>query len=158
MGKKATKAADNIYCMARYEAAEHDDRFASREKASEVMGIDRTKLARIELGNVTPYPDEVVSMSKAYNTPEICNAYCAEECPIGKKTVKKVVMDDFDRLSLKMLGSLKNVDEVMGNLIAISEDGIVDEDEVDSFNDILDALDKIATSAQALKIWAQKNI
>lgn len=158
MGKKATKAADNIYCMARYEAAEHDDRFASREKASEVMGIDRTKLARIELGNVTPYPDEVVSMSKAYNTPEICNAYCADECPIGKKTIKKVVMDDFDRLSLKMLGSLKNVDEVMGNLIAISEDGIVDEGEVDSFNDILDALDKIATSAQALKIWAQKNI
>ena len=158
MGKKATKAADNIYCMARYEAAEHDDRFASREKASEVMGIDRTKLARIELGNVTPYPDEVVSMSKAYNTPEICNAYCADECPIGKKTIKKVVMDDFDRLSLKMLGSLKNVDEVMGNLIAISEDGIVDEGEIDSFNDILDALDKIATSAQALKIWAQKNI
>lgn len=158
MGKKATKAADNIYCMARYEAAENDERFASREKASEAMGIDRTKLARIELGNVTPYPDEVVSMANAYNAPEICNAYCAEECPIGKRTVKKVVMDDFDRLSLKMLGSLKNVDEVMGNLIAISEDGIVDAKEVDSFNEILDALDKIATSAQALKIWAQKNI
>lgn len=158
MGKKATKAADNIYCMARYEAAECDDRFASREKASEVMGIDRTKLARIELGNVTPYPDEVVSMANAYNAPEICNAYCAEECPIGKRTVKKVVMDDFDRLSLKMLGSLKNVDEVMGNLIAISEDGIVDANEVESFNEILDSLDKIATSAQALKIWAQKNI
>lgn len=158
MGKKATKAADNIYCMARYEAAECDERFASREKASEVMGIDRTKLARIELGNVTPYPDEVVSMANAYNAPEICNAYCAEECPIGKRTVKKVVMDDFDRLSLKMLGSLKNVDEVMGNLIAISEDGIVDANEVESFNEILDSLDKIATSAQALKIWAQKNI
>lgn len=158
MGKKATKAADNIYCMARYEAAESDERFVSREKASEVMGIDRTKLARIELGNVTPYPDEVVSMAKAYNTPEICNAYCAEECPIGKQTVKKVVMDDFDRLSLKMLGSLKNVDEVMSDLIAISEDGIVDADEVNGFNDILEALDKISTSAQALKIWAQKNI
>lgn len=158
MGKKATKAADNMYCMARYEAAENDERFSSREKASEATGIDRTKLARIELGNVTPYPDEVLSMAEAYNTPELCNAYCAEECPIGKRTVKKVVMDDFDRLSLKVLGSLKNVDDVMNGLIAISEDGIVDSDEVGRFNDILDALDKIATSAQALKIWAQKNI
>lgn len=158
MGKKATKAADNIYCVARYEAAEKDERFASREKASEVMGIDRTKLARIELGNVTPYPDEVVSMAQAYNAPEICNAYCAEECPIGKRTVKKVVMDDFDRLSLRMLGSLKDVDALMATLIAISEDGVVASDEIADFNDILDSLDKISTSAQALKIWAEKNI
>ncbi len=158
MGKKATKAADNIYCIARYEAAEKDERFSSREKASEVTGIDRTKLARIELGNVTPYPDEVLSMAQSYNTPELCNAYCAEECPIGKTTVKKVVMDDFDRLSLKVLGSLKNVDEVMSALISISEDGVVESHEVERFNDILDSLDKIATSAQALKIWAQKNI
>ena len=158
MGKKATKAADSIYCLARYEAATQDERFSSREKASEVTGIDRTKLARIELGNVTPYPDEVLSMAQAYNTPELCNAYCAEECPIGKTTVKKVVMDDFDRLSLKVLGSLKNVDGLMNGLISISEDGVVDKDEVESFNEILEELDRISTSAQALKIWAQKNI
>ena len=54
MGKKATKAANNMYCIARYEAAETDEKFASRESASEVLNIDRTRLANIELGNITP--------------------------------------------------------------------------------------------------------
>ena len=29
------------------------------KQPSDVVGIDRTRLARIELGNVTPYADEV---------------------------------------------------------------------------------------------------
>lgn len=49
MGKKATKAADNMYYLARSEAAEHNPDFSSREKAAEIIGIDRTRLARIEL-------------------------------------------------------------------------------------------------------------
>ena len=34
MGKKATKAADNMYYLARCEAAESDEAFSSREKAA----------------------------------------------------------------------------------------------------------------------------
>ena len=49
MGKKATKAADNMYYLARSEAAEGNADFASREKTAEIIGIDRTRLARIEL-------------------------------------------------------------------------------------------------------------
>ena len=48
MGKKATKAADNMYYLARCEAAETNADFSSREKAAELVGIDRTRLARIE--------------------------------------------------------------------------------------------------------------
>ena len=40
MGKKATKAADNMYYLARYEAAKENDDFTSREKAAEIIGID----------------------------------------------------------------------------------------------------------------------
>ena len=110
MGKKATKAAGNVYYNARSEAAEYDTVFASRESASEVLGIERTRLANIELGNLTPYPEEVKCMAREYNTPELCNSYCANECPIGVGSVKEVKMDDFDRLSLKVLGSLKDID------------------------------------------------
>lgn len=69
--KKATKASDNRYYQARFSAAQKNTDFESREAASDVVGIDRTRLARIELGNVTPYADEVVSMSKCYNAPEL---------------------------------------------------------------------------------------
>ena len=50
MGKHATKAGENIFTQARYNAAKFNDRLNSREGASEELGIDRSRLARIELG------------------------------------------------------------------------------------------------------------
>lgn len=158
MGKKATKTLDNMYYIARMNAAERSEDFTSREKAAEILNIDRTRLARIELETIFPYPEEVVMMAKAYNAPELLNAFCAKECPIGKGTVREVTIDDLDRLTLKVLGSLKDIDTLRESLIAISEDGIVDEQEQDTFYDILDDLEQIAASATALRIWAQKNI
>ena len=52
MPKMATKAADNVFYKARMAAASWNDRLASREGASELTGIDRTRLANIELGTV----------------------------------------------------------------------------------------------------------
>lgn len=158
MGKKATKAADNMYYLARCEAAETNDDFSSREKAAELIGTDRTRLARIELGAIAPYPEEVKAMAKAYNVPELCNSYCARECPIGRDSVREVTIVDFDRLALKVLGSLKDIDALRASLIAISEDGVIDEKERPAFQEILDSLEKISTNAKALQLWAIKNI
>ena len=158
MGKNATKAADNRYYIARSEAAEQNPDFSSREKAAEIIGIDRTRLARIELDTITPYPEEVRAMAKAYNIPELCNSYCARECPIGRNTVREVSIDDFDRLALKVLGSLKDIDSLRASLIAISEDGVIEENERPAFQEILDSLEKISTNAKALQLWAIKNI
>ena len=158
MGKKATKAADNMYYLARCEAAESDEAFSSREKAAELIGIDRTRLARIELDTIAPYPEEVKAMAEVYNMPELCNSYCARECPIGKNSVHEVTIDDFDRLALKVLGSLKDIDALRLFLIAISEDGVIDESEQETFQNILDSLEKISTNAKALQLWAIKNI
>ena len=158
MGKKATKAADNMYYLARSEAAEGNADFASREKTAEIIGIDRTRLARIELDAISPYPEEVKAMAEAYNTPELCNSYCARECPIGRNSVSEVTIDDFDRLALKVLGSLKDIDALRASLIAISEDGVIEENERPAFQKILDSLQKISNNANALRIWAMKNI
>ncbi len=158
MGKKATKAADNMYYLARCEAAKINSDFASRERAAELIGIDRTRLARIELDTISPYPEEVQKMAESYNTPELCNAYCARECPIGHNSVPEVTIDDFDRLALKVLGSLKDIDSLRASLIAISEDGVIEDKEKPAFQQILDSLEKISTNAKALQLWAVKNI
>lgn len=158
MGKKATKAADNMYYLARCEAEKSNDDFSSREKAAEIIGIDRTRLARIELDTISPYPEEVKAMADAYNMPELCNSYCARECPLGKNNVHEVTIDDFDRLALKVLGSLKDIDILRASLIAISEDGIIEEKERPIFQSILDSLEKISTNANALRLWALKNV
>ena len=158
MGKKATKTLDNMYYKARMEAASENDDFSSREKTAELLGIDRTRLARIELETLFPYPEEVVQMAKVYNAPELLNYFCARECPIGKGNVKEITIDDFDRLALKVLGSLKDIDQLRMSLIAISEDGVIEASEEKQFYSILDSLDKIAANATSLKVWAQKNI
>ena len=158
MGKKATKAADNMYYIARSEASSGNPELTSREKAAEIIGIDRTRLARIELDAISPYPEEVKAMAEVYNTPELCNSYCARECPIGKNSVTEVTIDDFDRLALKVLGSLKDIDYLRASLIANSEDGIIEESEQPAFQEILDSLEKISTNAKALQLWALKNI
>lgn len=158
MGKKATKAADNIYYLARCEIAKTNEAFSSREKTAEIIGIDRTRLARIELDTIVPYPEEVLAMSRTYNCPELCNSYCARECSIGKTNVKEVHIDDFDRLALKVLGSLKDIDDLRMSLIAISEDGVISDNERETFHNILDSLEKISINAKALQLWALKNI
>ncbi len=147
-----------MYYLARCEAAETNPELSSRENAAEIVGIDRTRLARIELDTISPYPEEVKAMSQVYNTPELCNSYCARECPIGKNSVKEVTIDDFDRLALKVLGSLKDIDDLRASLIAISEDGVIDDSERPAFQEILDSLEKISINAKALQLWAIKNI
>ena len=77
MPRKATKAADNVYYLARIETAACNDNLNSREGAAEIMGIDRTRLARIELGSLDPYPEEVLLMSDTYNAPELGNHFCS---------------------------------------------------------------------------------
>lgn len=156
--KKATKASDNPYYQARYAAAQENTKFKSREGASDVIGIDRTRLARIELGNVIPYADEVLAMSKAYNSPELCYNFCSDECPIGRLTMKKVEINSFDRLSLKMLGSLNDIETLRKSIIKISQDGQIDISELEEFKQILASLDNISNNAKALQLWAQKNI
>lgn len=156
MGKKATKAADNVFCIARYKAAETDAAFNSRETAAEAMGMDRTRLARIELGTVTPYPEEILALSKAYHMPELCNQYCSRECPIGKLTVQEITITEFDRLILKVLGSTTNIDELRSSLIKIAADGIIDDSEKPEFHAVLESLERISENAQALKLWAMK--
>lgn len=158
MGKKATKAADNIYCIARYQAAEKNKALNSRESAAEVVGIDRTRLARLELGTTMPYPEEVLAMAKAYEMPELCNEYCAKQCPIGRLTMKPVGTGDLDRMVMRLLDATRQVSLIREDLIEIAADGVIDEEEKRTFSEIMEALENISDNVQALKLWAKKHI
>lgn len=158
MGRKATKAGNNIYYLAREEAMADNPVFSSREKASEIIGMDRTRLARIELSEITPYPEEVKRMAEVYGMPELCYQYCSGVCPIGGTTHKRVGLDNLDRLVLTTLGALNRITSLEDSLIDITADGIVDEMELEEFERILEALSDISEKAQALELWAQKNL
>lgn len=158
MAKKATKAADNIFYKARMEAASCNDSLNSREGAAEQLGIDRTRLARIELGSLQPYPEEVLLMSDAYNAPEINNYFCSKMCPLGCQTVPTAELLHLDRLTIKILSALGNADFIQKTIIEVVKDGAVTEDEQPQIDRILSALENISTAAIEMKLWVEKNI
>lgn len=158
MGRKATKASDNIFYQARVEAMEKNPKFSSREKASDLIGIDRTRLARIELSEVIPYQEEVKQLARIYEKPELCNQYCTTLCPLGNTTTKKIEVKNLDRLILNTLGALNDISELKDSLIDISEDGLIDDAERSEFKKILSVLSEISETAQSLELWAKKNL
>ena len=82
MGRVSTKENKTIYQNLREELD------LSREKASELLeGITPERLERIENEKTVPHPEEVLLMSDKYKAPDLCNYYCANECPIGEQYV-----------------------------------------------------------------------
>lgn len=158
MGRRATKASDNIFYQARVEAMEKNPKFSSREKASDMIGIDRTRLARIELSEVIPYQEEVKLIAQAYDKPELCNQYCSMLCPLGSITGRKIKVKNLDRLILNTLGAINDISELKDSLIDISEDGLIEESEREEFRKILGVLSEISETAQSLELWARKNL
>lgn len=158
MARKATKAGDSMYYKARIEASKFNDNLSSREGASEIIGMDRTRLARIELGSLDPYPEEVLLMSDTYNAPEICNRYCHEQCPLGKHTTIPIEVAELDRLTLQVLSSFNKIGGIKETLLDIAADGVITDDEKPRLDEVLSALDLISSNAQSLKLWAEKNL
>lgn len=151
MSKFATKAAANMFCQARYEAAKSNERLSSREGAAE------ERLARIELGSTIPYQEEVLLMADCYKAPELKGNYCREMCPLGKN-MPKIENAGLDRISLRMLSSLKKINEAKESLLDITADGIISEEEKPELKKIIQTLDEVNEITQNLKNWIERNL
>jgi hypothetical protein len=147
-----------MFCIARKAAATCNDALNSREGAAEQIGIDRTRLARIELGSLDPYPEEVLLMSDAYNAPELCNYYCTRHCPLGIKTVPPAEILQLDRLTIKIISALGGADYIPQAIVQIVSDGKITADERPEVDKILASLQKISEAAAETKLWIEKNI
>lgn len=157
MSKFATKASGNVWCEARYAATKVNGRLSSREGAAEELGIDRSRLARIELDSTVPYPEEVLLMADMYRTPELRNHFCREMCPLGKN-VPKVECSSLDRIGIKALSSFRKITAAKEILLDITEDGVIDDGEKEDLSKIIAILDEVGSITQSLKMWVEKNL
>lgn len=156
MAKMATKAADNVFYKARMAAASWNDKLSSREGASEVTGIDRTRLANIELGTINPHPEEVLMLADTYNAPELQNHFCARLCPLGIGTVSPLEIAELEAVTLQLLSAMRELPEVKEGIIDIAADGRIDEDERPRMERYLATLDEIENKIQTLKLLYKK--
>lgn len=152
-----TKGGQNAFVSAREEAAKRNERFSNKTSAAEALGMDRSRLSRIELDVINPYPEEVLLMSAEYHCPELRAHYCRNICPLGKN-VPQPDANSIDRITVRAMSKIGKLKEAKDILLDITEDGIIDESEVPELNKVLDALDEVAKVAADLRMWVEKNI
>ncbi|MDO4188169.1 MAG: helix-turn-helix transcriptional regulator [Lachnospiraceae bacterium] len=151
MPKVSSKENKNIYFRKREELK------LTRDQASELLEvISPERIEKIENERVEPHPDEILIMAEKYKAPELSNYYCANQCPIGKKYVPEIKMQDLSQIVLRMLSSLNSVQDNQREFINITADGIIDDEELEDFIGIQEELEKIANTVKALQLWSEQ--
>lgn len=151
MGRVSVKENKNIYQLRREELG------LSREKASELLEtMPAERIEKIESEKSLPHPDEVLVMSEGYKMPNLCNHYCANECPIGKQYVPEIKIKDLSQIVLEMLASLNSMHKKQERLIEITADGRIEGDEIKDFIRIQEELEKISITVETLQFWSEQ--
>lgn len=158
MSKYATKANENVFYLARSEAAKFNDSLASREGASEMLGTDRTRLARIELGSQDPLPEDVLLMADLYRRPELCNHYCTKICPIGKKTMEPMVEGSLPELAIRSFFAAHDIDQPAEEFLKMMEDGKLDSKDKERLEKILPEIRKTVNVFNTLLVMLSKEL
>lgn len=153
MGKKSIRENKNIYQTAREEAG------LTRAKASELIGImSESAIEKIEYNQTLPAPDYVLAMARAYKKPELCNSYCANECPIGNVYVPPVKTTELSQIVLHLLASLNSLEKDKERLIEITVDGEISDKEMVDFARIQKTVNQISIAADAMQLWLEKGM
>lgn len=154
-----TKDGTNIYIACRKKAAVYNEKLNSREMAAELLGISVSTLANYELGITKSVPpDSVVMMSDLYKAPELKNHYCKCECPIGKGLPMATEEGGLQGITVRILNSLddEEIRRMKKNLLAIAEDGEIDDTEQEEFDNIVRSLETLAKAISELRLLAEK--
>lgn len=151
MARVSTKENKNIYQLTR------EGLKLTRETASELLEtIPPERIEKIENERSLPHPDEVLTMTEKYKCPNLCNYYCANQCPIGREYVPEVKIKDLSQIVLEMLASLNAMNKRKDRLIEITADGKISDDELEDFLYIQEELERISITVETLQLWAEK--
>src|SRR5699024_1587725 len=102
------------------------------------------------------HPDEVLTMAEKYKQPDLCNYYCANQCPIGQEYVPEVKIKDLSQIVLEMLASLNSMNRRKDRLIEITADGVISDDELEDFIRIREELERISIAVETLQLWSER--
>ena len=95
-------------------------------------------------------------MADKYKSPELCNYYCSNQCPIGQQYVPEIKKKEHPQIILETVASLNKMNKKQERLIEITADGIIDNDELDDFIYIQEELEKISVNVETLQLWSER--
>ena len=155
MGKKSVKENKNMYQQVR------DNLGMTRAAASDASGglLTESRIEKIESGALNAHPEDVVMMADAYNSPELCNYFCTNECQIGMRYVPEVqTIHDLPQITLELLSNLNSINRDKDRIIDITADGQISEEERKDFESFRQHLNDMSLAIETLKLWADKEL
>ena len=125
----------------------------------DVIPIASERLGRIERGDAPALPEEIYSLSVAYDNPALCFEFCSEVCGLGEKIVPALGKNEnLCSITCALLGSVREFEEMEKKLTILAQDGEIDCLEEREFDKIMDVLEKISSNVQTMKFWAQTHV
>lgn len=97
-------------------------------------------------------------MADLYNAPELITGYCRYECPIHGFLPLATEEKNIQGIALRILKGFDETElrNIKRDLIDISEDGTISDDEVPKLKEILESLEKMAETISELKLVGEK--
>ena len=130
----------------------------SREHAASELGMSDDKLERIENGRQAPNPQDVLAMSRAYHSPQLCNYYCNQQCEIGRRYVPEVPDADLPDIIVRLLNSIYEAEDTKKVLVRITADSQIDKDEIPDLVRIQNTFEELSIMIEALQLCIERKI
>ncbi|KJS23126.1 MAG: hypothetical protein VR72_02870 [Clostridiaceae bacterium BRH_c20a] len=120
------------------------------------LGIHERTLNRYESeGNVPP--GIVLMMAQVYGDKKIIHDHCANMCPIGRQFHLRLEHKALPETVLELLKELTDVKKLTDNLMDITYDGVIDQDEQKDFDRIVKELTQLERAIKQIKLHISKS-
>ena len=161
LGRDAATSSGNVWREARLRAAKWNDELNSQDGVADLIGCGRDAIRRIEngLNKVMPV-DTAILLADLYRAPELKNYYCIHECPIGRNHPLSEDAIEIERATVRLTQILRKetVQEFKHTLQDIAMDGVISDDELDDFCEIVDGLKDVARVISELEVIRDKRM
>jgi len=127
----------------------------SRDEAAFRLHIGSRTLTNYEHQVTVTPPEIALKMQEIYQSPTLTAHYCSEYCPIGQIFAHQV--PEHQHICSAILGLLKEHNDVAlirDKLIEITSDGVIDNEEMLTFESIMDELLDLEKKIEEVKMQA----
>lgn len=114
----------------------------SQEYLAEQLNVSRQAVSKWELGTALPDADKVVLLANFFG---VSTDY------LLKEHIEINESNGLDRVVLRFLGSVQDMDSISKDLLDIMKDGVIDDEEKAKVDVIVDTLDSLTSIINEMK-------
>lgn len=144
-------------CRSIYQLARKNAGF-TQEEAAELLHISVRTLADYESGKTIPNFDVVDSMVDIYNAKWLGYEHLRQSSELGKQMLPPINIDDLAKSVLILQKETADVERIKNEIIQIACDGLIEEHEKQSWEEVVKEVLEMAGAALSLVFINKKDL